>query len=68
MAGKGEGEGEGNLEKLYNQISVMKYVLLFTNIIVWVSMTYVARSVGILTYFCRKKIFFGIFTCGIYYY
>lgn len=37
MAGKGEGEGEGNLAKLENQISVLKYVMLFTNVIIWVS-------------------------------
>lgn len=37
MAGKGEGEGEGNLAKLENQIVIMKYMLLFTNMIIWVS-------------------------------
>lgn len=37
MAGKGEGEGEGNLAKLENQITVVKYVMLFTNVIIWVS-------------------------------
>ncbi|XP_974194.1 tetraspanin-2A [Tribolium castaneum] len=33
MAGKGDGEGEGNVLKLENQILVIKYVILFTNII-----------------------------------
>lgn len=37
MAGKGDGEGEGNLAKLENQIVIMKYMLLFTNMIIWVS-------------------------------
>lgn len=37
MAGKGDGEGEGNVLKLENQISVIKYVLLFTNVLEWVS-------------------------------
>lgn len=36
MAGKGDGEGEGNVLKLENQISVIKYVLLFTNVLEWV--------------------------------
>jgi CD9 antigen len=35
MAGKGDGEGEGNVLKLENQIYVIKYVILFTNIIEW---------------------------------
>ena len=37
MAGKGDGEGEGNVLKLENQILIIKYVILFTNIIEWVS-------------------------------
>lgn len=37
MAGKGDGEGEGNLAKLENQIVIMKYMLLFTNMVIWVS-------------------------------
>lgn len=37
MAGKGDGEGEGNALKLENQIFVIKYVLLFTNVLAWVS-------------------------------
>lgn len=37
MAGKGDGEGEGNILKLENQIAIIKYVLLFTNAIKWVS-------------------------------
>jgi hypothetical protein len=37
MAGKGDGEGEGNVLKLENQIYIIKYVILFTNIIEWVS-------------------------------
>lgn len=37
MAGKGDGEGEGNILKLENQIAVIKYVMLFTNAIEWVS-------------------------------
>ncbi|KAL1506760.1 hypothetical protein ABEB36_006063 [Hypothenemus hampei] len=36
MAGKGDGEGEGTRLKLDNQIYVLKYVLLFTNLLVWV--------------------------------
>ncbi|KAB0798878.1 hypothetical protein PPYR_06758 [Photinus pyralis] len=35
MAGKGEGAGEGTLLKLENQIMVIKYTLLFTNVILW---------------------------------
>jgi len=35
MAGKGDGEGEGNVLKLENQIAVIKYVMLFTNVIEW---------------------------------
>jgi hypothetical protein len=35
MAGKGDGEGEGNVLKLENQIYIIKYVILFTNIIEW---------------------------------
>lgn len=37
MAGKGEGTGEGNIMKLENQITVLKYTLLFSNVILWVS-------------------------------
>lgn len=37
MAGKGDGEGEGSILKLENQIAVLKYVLLFTNVLEWVS-------------------------------
>lgn len=35
MAGKGDGEGEGNILKLENQIAVIKYVILFTNVLLW---------------------------------
>ncbi|XP_060531747.1 tetraspanin-2A [Cylas formicarius] len=35
MAGKGDGEGEGNILKLENQIAVIKYVMLFTNVMGW---------------------------------
>lgn len=35
MAGKGEGAGEGTMMKLENQIMVIKYSLLFTNVILW---------------------------------
>ncbi|XP_057659429.1 tetraspanin-2A isoform X2 [Diorhabda carinulata] len=35
MAGKGDGEGEGNILKLENQIAVIKYVILFTNVLQW---------------------------------
>lgn len=31
------GKGEGTVNKLDNQIAVLKYMLLFMNIIVWVS-------------------------------
>nr|XP_023012939.1 tetraspanin-2A [Leptinotarsa decemlineata] len=37
MAGKGDGEGEGNILKLENQIAVIKYVLIFTNILSWMT-------------------------------
>lgn len=36
MAGKGDGEGEGNILKLENQIAVIKYVMLFTNVLEWI--------------------------------
>ncbi|XP_076274659.1 tetraspanin 2A [Rhynchophorus ferrugineus] len=36
MAGKGDGEGEGNIARLENQIAVLKYLMLFTNVIVWI--------------------------------
>ncbi|XP_050298592.1 tetraspanin-2A [Anthonomus grandis grandis] len=36
MAGKGDGEGEGNILRLENQIAVLKYVLLFTNVLEWI--------------------------------
>lgn len=35
MVGKGEGTGEGNIMKLENQIAVIKYTLLFSNVILW---------------------------------
>nr|CAH7750624.1 unnamed protein product [Callosobruchus chinensis] len=35
MAGKGDGEGEGNILKLENQIAVIKYMILFTNVLAW---------------------------------
>ncbi|ENN82197.1 hypothetical protein YQE_01248, partial [Dendroctonus ponderosae] len=35
MADKGDGEGEGSILKLENQIAVLKYVLLFTNVLEW---------------------------------
>jgi len=35
MAGKGEGTGEGNIMKLENQITILKYTLLFSNVILW---------------------------------
>ncbi|KAG5886202.1 hypothetical protein JTB14_028033 [Gonioctena quinquepunctata] len=35
MAGKGDGEGEGNILKLENQIAVIKYILLFSNVLSW---------------------------------
>lgn len=37
MAGKGEGPGNANIMKLDNQINVLKYTLLFSNVILWVS-------------------------------
>lgn len=37
MAGKGDGEGEGNTLKLEGQITLIKYVILFTNVLTWVS-------------------------------
>lgn len=37
MAGKGEGAGEGTISKLENQITILKYTLLFSNVIIWVS-------------------------------
>lgn len=36
MAGKGDGEGDGNILKLENQIAVIKYVMLFVNVLEWV--------------------------------
>ncbi|XP_030757234.1 tetraspanin-2A-like, partial [Sitophilus oryzae] len=36
MAGKGDGEGEGSIMKLENQIAVIKYLILFTNVIAWI--------------------------------
>ncbi|KAH0999280.1 hypothetical protein HUJ04_008081 [Dendroctonus ponderosae] len=36
MADKGDGEGEGSILKLENQIAVLKYVLLFTNVLEWI--------------------------------
>ncbi|CAH1967213.1 unnamed protein product [Acanthoscelides obtectus] len=36
MAGKGDGEGEGNILKLENQIAVIKYMIMFTNVLAWV--------------------------------
>lgn len=36
MAGKGDGEGEGNIMKLQDQITVVKYVLIFFNVLQWV--------------------------------
>lgn len=38
MAGKGDGEGEGNTLKLEGQITLIKYVMLFSNILTWVSL------------------------------
>ncbi|KAF5297985.1 hypothetical protein FQA39_LY11860 [Lamprigera yunnana] len=35
MGGKGEGSGGGNIMKLENQITVIKYTLLFSNVILW---------------------------------
>lgn len=37
MAGKGDGEGEGSTLKLEGQITLIKYVMLFTNVLTWVS-------------------------------
>lgn len=37
MAGKGDGEGEGNTLKLEGQITLIKYIILFTNVLTWVS-------------------------------
>lgn len=37
MAGKGDGEGEGTTLKLEGQITLIKYVILFTNVLTWVS-------------------------------
>jgi len=36
MAGKGDGEGEAYIAKLENQIGVLKYVMLFTNVLQWI--------------------------------
>ncbi|RZC35871.1 hypothetical protein BDFB_009962 [Asbolus verrucosus] len=44
MAGKGDGEGEGNVLKLENQIFIIKYVILFTNIIEWNSLPSTLRK------------------------
>jgi len=54
MAGKGDGEGEGNVLKLENQISVIKYVLLFTNVLEWVSYCSLDKTCpkGCLCAFC----------------
>lgn len=52
MAGKGAGGGQGDLD---NQISVMKYLLLFTNIIIWVRSKYLRSSV-ILYWLCHSPV------------
>lgn len=66
MAGKGEGEGEGNLAKLENQIVIMKYMMLFTNMVIWVSKNYLkivqlSQNIQNIILFCKTLSSFPYF-------